>query len=147
MKVPRLGDESKLQPPAYTTATATPDLSHICNLHHSSWQRWILKPLSKVRDWTHNLMDVSRVCYPWATTGIPCPAMSNLCSGAPPVLLPNRLFVLLKSKLQPPAYTTATATPDLSHICNLYHSSWQRWILFPRRIQPVNIRHTHTTSS
>ena len=28
-EVPRLGVESELQLPAYTTATATPDLSHI----------------------------------------------------------------------------------------------------------------------
>ena len=27
-------------------------------------------------------------------------------------------------ELQPPAYATATAKPDLIHICNLYHSSW-----------------------
>ena len=36
MEVPRLGVQSELQLPAYTTATATPDLSRICNLHHSS---------------------------------------------------------------------------------------------------------------
>ena len=35
MKVPRLGLESQLQLPAYTTATATQDLSRVCNLHHS----------------------------------------------------------------------------------------------------------------
>ena len=26
------------------------DLSHVCNLHHSSRQRWIVNPLSKGRD-------------------------------------------------------------------------------------------------
>ena len=36
MEVPRLGVSSQLQLLAYTTVTATPDLSHICNLHHSS---------------------------------------------------------------------------------------------------------------
>ena len=41
MEVPRLGVESELQLPAYTTVTATPDLSWVFNLHHSSWQRWI----------------------------------------------------------------------------------------------------------
>ena len=30
------------------SATAMPDLSHICNLHHSSWQRQILNPLSRL---------------------------------------------------------------------------------------------------
>ena len=37
MKVPRPGVESELQLPAYTTVTATQDLSCICDLHHSSW--------------------------------------------------------------------------------------------------------------
>ena len=36
MEVLRLGAESELQLLAYTTATATLDLSHIYNLHHSS---------------------------------------------------------------------------------------------------------------
>ena len=36
MKVPRLQVKSELQVPAYTTATAMWDLSHICDLHHSS---------------------------------------------------------------------------------------------------------------
>ena len=35
MEVPRLGVESELQLPAYTTATATLDPSHICDLHHT----------------------------------------------------------------------------------------------------------------
>ena len=52
MEVPRLGVESELQLPAYATATATRDLSYICNLHHSSQQRWILNPLSEARDQT-----------------------------------------------------------------------------------------------
>ena len=43
---------------AYTTATATWDLSHVCNLHHCSWQHQILKPLSGARDQTRILMHV-----------------------------------------------------------------------------------------
>ena len=35
----------KLQLPAYTTAPATQDQSHICDLCRSSWQHWILNPL------------------------------------------------------------------------------------------------------
>ena len=35
---------------AYTTATATPDLSHIFDLYHSSRQRWIFNPLGRARD-------------------------------------------------------------------------------------------------
>ena len=34
--------ELELQLLAYTTATATPDPSWVCNLHHSSRQCWIL---------------------------------------------------------------------------------------------------------
>ena len=48
MEVPKLGVESVLQLPAYATATHNP--SYVCNLHHSSWQCWILNPLSKARN-------------------------------------------------------------------------------------------------
>ena len=44
MVVPRLGAELELQPPGYTTATAMPDPSSVCHLHHSSWQCQILLP-------------------------------------------------------------------------------------------------------
>jgi len=50
MEVARIGVKSELELPAYTTATAMPDLSCVCDLHHSSWQCWILNPLSKGRD-------------------------------------------------------------------------------------------------
>ena len=63
MEVPRLVVESELQLPANTTAAAVPDLSHICNLHHSSWQRWILNPPNGARDQTHILMGTSQVPY------------------------------------------------------------------------------------
>ena len=71
MKFPRLGGESELQLLAYATATAMPDLSRICDLHHSTWQRQILNPLSEARDWTHILMGTSQICYCWATVGTP----------------------------------------------------------------------------
>ena len=45
MKVSRLGVKSELQLLVYTTATAMPDPSHTCDLHHSSRQRCILTPL------------------------------------------------------------------------------------------------------
>ena len=58
MEVPRLGVKSELQLPAYTTATATAmqNLSHICDLNHSSGQHWVLNPLSEASDQTHILM-------------------------------------------------------------------------------------------
>ena len=63
MEVLRLGVELELQLQAYTTATATWDPSHVCDLHHSSRQHWILNPLSEARDQTCILMDTSQVCY------------------------------------------------------------------------------------
>ena len=55
--VPGLGVESELQLPAYTTATPTPDLSCICDLHQSLWQCGILNLLSGARDQTCIPMD------------------------------------------------------------------------------------------
>ena len=64
MEVPMLGVELELlHLPAYTTATATPDPSRICDLRHSSWQCQILNPLSQARDQTCILMDTSWVHY------------------------------------------------------------------------------------
>ena len=40
------------------TATAMRYPSHICDLHHSSWQRLIPNPLSEARDGTHIPMDI-----------------------------------------------------------------------------------------
>ena len=50
MEDSRLGVESELQLPAYTTVTSTPDPSCVCNFHHSSRLCWILNTLSKARD-------------------------------------------------------------------------------------------------
>ena len=61
MEVPRLGVELELQLLAYTTASATQDLSHICDLHLSLQQHQILNPLSEARDWTHILREISWV--------------------------------------------------------------------------------------
>ena len=63
MEVPKLGIESELQLLAYTTATATGDLSRVCELHHSSWQCQIPDPLSESKDQTHTLMDTSRIHF------------------------------------------------------------------------------------
>ena len=47
----------------YTTATAMPDLSLVCSLHHSSLQHRILNPLIEARDGTRNLMVPSHICF------------------------------------------------------------------------------------
>ena len=53
-EAPRLRVELALRLPAYTTATATRDPSHVCNLHRSSGQRQILNPLSEARNQTES---------------------------------------------------------------------------------------------
>ena len=47
------------------------DLSHICDLHHSSWQHLDPQPLSEDRDQTGNLMVPSWIHFYWATMGTP----------------------------------------------------------------------------
>ena len=59
----------ELQLQVYATATATLDLSCICNLCHSLWQCWILNPLSEARDQIHI---PRQVCYHCTTMGTPC---------------------------------------------------------------------------
>ena len=69
--VPRLGVESELQLPAYATATATQDPSHVWDLHRGSQQCWVPNPLSEARDWTRVLKDTNQAPYCWAMTGTP----------------------------------------------------------------------------
>ena len=71
MEVPRPGVQLELQLTAYTTATATSDLSGICNLHHSSHQCQILNLLSKARNWTHSLMVPCQIHFCCTVTGTP----------------------------------------------------------------------------
>ena len=69
MKGPRLGSNQSWGCPAYTTASATQDLSCLCGLHHSSWQRRIFNPLSEARDQTHILMYTSWILNPLSHKG------------------------------------------------------------------------------
>ena len=71
MEVPRLGVKSEPQLLAYATATATPDPSHVCDLHHRSGQRQILNRLSEARDRTRNLMVTSWIRFHCARMGTP----------------------------------------------------------------------------
>ena len=57
MEVRGLGGKLELQLLAYTTATATPDLSYVCNLHCSLQQCQILNPLGEARDRTYILWE------------------------------------------------------------------------------------------
>ena len=55
----------------YARATAMPDRSHVCDLHHSSWEHRIHNPLSGARDQTCILMDASQIGFSQAMTGTP----------------------------------------------------------------------------
>ena len=46
---------------------AMQDSGQICNLHCSSRQHWILNPLSRARDQTHILMEMSQIHFCCAT--------------------------------------------------------------------------------
>ena len=71
IEIPRLGVQLELLLLAYTTATAAPDSSRICDLHHSSQQHQLLNPLSEARDRTYNLMVSSQIHFRCATMGTP----------------------------------------------------------------------------
>jgi len=68
MEVPRLGVKLELQLLSCITATATSDLSCICDLCRSLWQHCILNPLCKAGDRTCILMD-SLVLKPLSHNG------------------------------------------------------------------------------
>ena len=69
MEVPRLRVKSELQLQAYTTATATPDPSHNCDLARGLRQRWILSPLRQARDQACILTDAMSVSQPTEPQG------------------------------------------------------------------------------
>ena len=145
LEVPRLGVESELQLPAYTTATATLEPRHICDLRGSLWQCQILNPLSEARDRALILMDTSQVLNPLTHSGNSCETLFFNRSALSCIrhCLSLSFFLIfhlwymefprlgVELELQLPAYTTATATPDLSHICKLHLSLWQCQILNP----------------
>ena len=71
MEVPRLVVQLELQLLAYTTATATLDLSQVCDLHHSSWQHQIFNPLREAWDRTHNRVVPRQIHFCFAMMGTP----------------------------------------------------------------------------
>ena len=96
MEVPRLGVESELQLPGCTTATVMQDLSRICNLYPSSWQRQILNPLSEARHRTRNLMVPSRSRFHCAMTGTPELPLKHFQNSVKNNFIPNSgIFIAL----------------------------------------------------
>ena len=101
------GVKLELQLLAYATATAMLDLSHVCNLHCRSWQRWILIFLIYfILFLVFCLFRASSVAYGGSQTR-------------------GRIGAVASS----PHHTTAVQDP--SCICNLHHSSKQCQILNP----------------
>ena len=118
MEVSRLGVKSELQLLAYTTATATPHLSHVCDLHASSRQRWILNPwvrpgIKPMLSWI-----LARFLTCWATTGTPKNKIKSkiLLSGSHPE------NVLMAVGWGPRTFSHCNVKPGLSFakfICSL----------------------------
>ena len=75
----------------YTTATATWDPSHLCNLYHRSRQHWILNPLSKARNQTCVLMDTSQIRFHWTVMGTPIPFLNGSLFSISYLCLPFRI--------------------------------------------------------
>ena len=71
VEIPRLGVELELQLPAYATATATQDLSRVCELRHSSRNARSLTHWVRPRDQPPNLMVPSRIHFHCPTTRSP----------------------------------------------------------------------------
>ena len=70
-EVPMLGVKSELHLLVYTTATATPGPSYVCDLYHSSWQHRILHPRSEAREQPRIFMILVGCITCWATVGTP----------------------------------------------------------------------------
>ena len=81
VEVPRLGGR------IYPTAAAMPDLSLICNLHHSSQHHQTLNPLREATDRTCVLMNASQVHFHWATTGTPTKCFLKIVKRGVPVVM------------------------------------------------------------
>ena len=104
------------------------DPSHVCYLHHSSWQCRILNPLSKTRDPICILMDASQIHWPLSHDG-----NSNFLIFLFYCLFRAALVAYGGSQARGRirAVTAATSMRDPSRFCKLHHSSWQCQILNP----------------
>ena len=71
MEILSPGLELELHLAACATATAMQDLSHVCDLYHSSQHCRIPDPLSEARDRTCILLDTSWIWFHCATVGTP----------------------------------------------------------------------------
>ena len=108
MEVPRLEVKSELLLLAYTTATAMPDPSHICDPHYSSGQHQILNPLSEARDQDCVLVDAN-----WASlTTEPLRELQKHNSYQPNCVVSRRLL-WTKCLCPPQIHCIDTLIPNL----------------------------------
>ena len=70
--------------------------SHICHLHHSSWQHRIPYPLREAGDQTHIPMDSRQICFRHAMKGTPIGTLVFIAA----------LFTIVKTWKQPKYLST-----------------------------------------
>ena len=145
---------------ACTTATAPSDLSRVCDLYHSSWQRWILNPLREPRDQTCVLIKTSHIRLRWATMGMPHPQFlttktanlptSALCFPSVEREVVHRNISPFLCALDPSTLTLCEQFPSVSCIFRLFLSIWSFPLafkhaqFFPNRenmVQPSSFFH------
>ena len=139
----RIGTE--LQLPAYTTAAATQDPYHVCNLHHSSQQRQILSPTK--RDQRVSWILVGSVllchsrssCYPLASPNLLASTLlSNSSRITTPLTLPYQWLTLYQ--LFTPIVRTYNGLQQSISLCIT-------WGLFCFSPPPSVLKHVHFFNS
>ena len=113
MEVARLGVQSELQLPVYTTVIATQDLNCIWDLRHSPQQCWVLNPLSEARYWTCILMVASQIRFHCPMTGTPIRNLYYLSKMKVKIWLRTSKGLFLNSLfLHHPVFHMALLSPD-----------------------------------
>ena len=103
LEIPSLEVQSEPQLSACARATAMPDLSCVCSLQDSSWQRRILNLLREARDGTPNLMVPNRIRF--CRTAMGTPLFSFFFFLATPMAFGS-------SQARDQTQATAVTTPD-----------------------------------
>ena len=116
MEVPKPGVKWEPQLPAYARASATPDPSRVCELHHSSQQHRILNLWSEAGDRTCYLMVPRRICFHCATTGTRATGDWNVLDDAH----------FKESSLCPHRSSRSTQSPWLEKLFRGLTSGWPR---------------------
>ena len=126
---------------------ATPDLSGVCKLHHSSRPCWIPDPLSEARDQTCILMDTSQICFFWAVTGTPkkpCLLSWLICGFLRSVFPGSSLFLSSTTSSSCPCYLGISVSQ--SSAFNLWFSSLMYLYFFPDPVIHSYSLHYHSNA-